>query len=80
VTAAPDHGRMSRRTERTGIFVVRAWFEGDEPEDFRARITYSLDVTSGEEVMTTTYKPDDVSRHLELWLEALATDAGDHTA
>jgi hypothetical protein len=56
----------------TGVFVIRAWYED---EQFRARVSYRFvadaEAPAAAEVLTAD--PDEVRRHLELWLGQAAT-------
>jgi hypothetical protein len=56
---------------RTGLLVVRVWTESglDGPE-LRARITQTVDVIAGAEVVTAAATPDDVCGAVKEWLEA----------
>lgn len=56
-----------------GVFVARAWRENDDA--FRAKITYSTDLSAEHQAETEicVADPDDVRRQLDTWmLEILA--------
>jgi hypothetical protein len=56
---------------RTGLLVVRVWIEGDSDDDvLRARITQTVDLLSGAEVITAAATSDDVYAAVRVWLEA----------
>jgi hypothetical protein len=61
-------------TQRPGsaVFVVRAWWEG---EQFRARLTYCVDIDAGPaaETTTVTADPAEVRRRLASWLDDVAS-------
>jgi hypothetical protein len=56
--------------QRVGVAVVRVWVD---PEGLRARITRTLDVRDGEEVVTVAATSADVLKALEAWLEEFVT-------
>jgi hypothetical protein len=51
--------------------IIRAWMEGDDPDSFRARITYTLDVTGNEQFVSAAASPRDVESALRAWLDAV---------
>jgi hypothetical protein len=56
---------------RTGVLVVRVWTEsGPDGPGLRARITQTVDVTAGAEVVTAAATADDVCAAVKEWLEA----------
>ncbi len=56
---------------RTGLLVVRVWIEGDSDDDgLRARITQTLDLFAGAEIVTAAATTDDVYAAVRGWLEA----------
>jgi len=56
-------------SDRTGILIVRLWIEGNAREDFRARITQTLDSASPEQAMATAANPEDVYAVVKTWVE-----------
>jgi hypothetical protein len=50
---------------RTGVFLVRVWREEGQ---FRARVTWSLDIESDLEMRIVTAHTADVQRRLATWL------------
>ena len=60
-----------------GVLVVRVWNDGDPEISLRARITRTLDITSGEQDVSTTANVDEIPSTVRRWLEefvvALAT-------
>jgi hypothetical protein len=56
---------------RTGLLVVRVWIEGDCDDDgLRARITQTVNLLSGAELISTAATSDDVCAAVRAWLEA----------
>lgn len=56
---------------RTGVLVVRVWIEGDSDDDgLRARITQTVDLFAGAEIVTAAATTDDVYAAVRGWLEA----------
>lgn len=62
---------MERTPPPVGAFVIRAWFENQDPNQFRARIIYTVDVTSNSEVVTAATTTQTVHERVDEWLEAL---------
>ena len=56
---------------RTGLLVVRVWLEG-KPDDggLRARITHTLNVADGAEVVTAAAATEEIFNAVRDWLEA----------
>ncbi len=50
--------------------------EGDRPAGLRVRITQTLDVVIGENVVTTEATIDDVCAAVRAWLEKVVASAG----
>jgi hypothetical protein len=73
-TARKDKRRCFVITPPAGVFLVPARREGDH---FRARITYSPDVTSepGRETEVLTAHADGVHQHLTTWLQQITSDS-----
>jgi hypothetical protein len=56
---------------------VRAWHEDDPAAPLRARITSTLDVSRGDELVSAAAAPEDVYETVRAWLDAfLAQRAG----
>ena len=55
--------------DRTGIFIVRLWLEGNAQQGFRARMTQTLDST-GDQKMSMAANADDVYSAVRTWVEA----------
>lgn len=68
---------MTRMGERSGVLVVRAWVEGGTQAGLRARITQSRDLTSSEQIMTTTATVEEIIDTVRVWLESLLSDQSD---
>ena len=56
--------------ERTGVLVVRAWFEPGAGGGLRARITETLDVTEPDEAVTVSSSAEGVVAAVSIWIEA----------
>jgi hypothetical protein len=67
---------MAKVTERSGVLIVRAWVEGGSVPSLRARITQSHDLTTTEQVVTTTGDVDDILSTVRDWLDALLSGQG----
>jgi hypothetical protein len=67
---------MSGVTQRRNpaVFLARAWWEDGQ---FRARITYTVDIHAkpAAETRIVTADPADVRRQLAIWLEEFTTAA-----
>jgi hypothetical protein len=61
---------MSLTAERTGVLVVRIWTTEDDPPQIRARITRTLDVTGGEQVVSIAGTVEEVEDAVRTWLRA----------
>jgi hypothetical protein len=53
-----------------GIFVVRAWHDDDH--QFRARVTWSVDVGARPATQFATADADELVAHLRRWLAEMA--------
>ena len=56
--------------ERTAVFVIRAWIEG-EPPSLRTRMTRTFDVTAANETTEASASVDEVCSIVRRWLEQL---------
>lgn len=61
---------MSLATERTGVLVVRIWTTEDDPPQVRARITRTVDVAAGEQVVSVAGTLEEVEDAVHAWLRA----------
>jgi hypothetical protein len=61
---------MSVTVERTGVLVVRIWTTEDDPPQIRARITRTVDVTAGEQVVSIAGTLEEVEDAVRSWLRA----------
>ncbi len=57
-------------SDRTGILILRLWIEADADEEFRARITQTLDSTGTEQAIATAADPGDIYAVVRTWVEA----------
>ena len=65
------HASDGRVQNRTGLLIVRVWLEEDSGSDaLRARITQTVDLLEGAEVVTAATTPDGVYATVRDWLEA----------
>jgi hypothetical protein len=62
-------------TERTAVLVARAWLEGENHTDLKARITRTLDVEHLEGTVSSASTIDDVCETVRDWLEAFIAGA-----
>ncbi len=62
--------------ERTSVLIVRAWIERETEAGLRARITYTLDLSTRDEVVIAVATPKEVYTAVRAWLEAF-TASGD---
>ena len=60
----------------TAVLIVRAWAEGQSGHSLRARITSTLDTTSGEETVVSAAMVEDVCAAVRSWLEAFLAEEG----
>jgi hypothetical protein len=60
----------SNNDERVGVLVVRVWAEGPPAEGLRARITTTLDLSSGDEAVTLAGDKEAVLAAVREWLDA----------
>jgi hypothetical protein len=64
---------MDAEPERAGILIVRAWVE--EGDDVRARIIYSLDASSDEQVTRSAAGVGSIEAIVREWLNLLVDSA-----
>lgn len=64
----------SADTERTGVFVVRAWIETGAGGGFRARVTRTLDLSTRDELSSSVATPSEITRLVVDWLDAFVAD------
>jgi hypothetical protein len=55
---------------RVGVFAVRVWCEPYRPDQLRAQITSTLDLSSDETRVTTVEGDEAIVTALRNWLEA----------
>jgi hypothetical protein len=65
---------MDAEPERAGILIVRAWVEEGE-HDVRARIIYSLDASSDEQVTRSAAGIGSIEAIVREWLNLLVDSA-----
>lgn len=66
-----DHDPVgSPVADATAVLVIRAWREGESADELRARITSTLDTTSGEEIVGAAADVEDVCAAVRAWLYA----------
>jgi hypothetical protein len=54
----------------TAVLIVRAWHEDDPAASLRVRITSTLDISRGDELVSAAATPEEVYEALRAWLEA----------
>lgn len=65
---------MRSQTDRGGVLIVRVWFEpGHGSEDFRARITSTVDIESSRQEVTAETSPEAVTEVVRRWLARMLT-------
>lgn len=64
---------MEVSRDPTGVLVIRVWFEQG---GLRARISRSLDIETGEQVVSVMGSAEDVQATVADWLRRFATRAG----
>jgi hypothetical protein len=57
-------------TERTGVFVARAWLEEEPEVRLRVRIMHSAALGTGEQQVRIVATPDEVVAAVREWLDA----------
>ena len=67
---------MDGSSEPTGVLVIRVWAE---PSGLRARITSSLDIERGLEVVTLVASAEEVQARVGDWLRRFAAATGSAT-
>lgn len=65
---------MRRQTERTGLMVVRIWFE-DSGVSLRARLTETSDLDSAEQTSRVAASIDEVVEIVRDWVEEFVAAA-----
>jgi hypothetical protein len=65
---------MDAEPERAGILIIRAWVEAGE-QDVRARIIYSLDASSDEQVTRSAAGVGSIGAIVREWLNLLVDSA-----
>lgn len=77
MTHAVNPRRVDLQRTRSGVLVVRAWYEDDAAESFRARIVGRLDIDDSEDVYErVAASPDQVRTAVSEWLDAFAAFEG----
>ena len=66
-----------RTSERTGVLVIRAWFEPGAGGGLRARLTGTLDVETREETVTVASSAHGVATAVLEWLDAFVASAAE---
>jgi hypothetical protein len=56
--------------DRAGLLIVRVWIEGDRESGMRARITRTLDLSTRDEVVTTTTSVEEIVATVHAWLDS----------
>jgi hypothetical protein len=61
---------MDEPGERAGVFVIRIWTERGPVSGLRARITWTADVATRQEVVKTSASIDEILAQFHAWLRA----------
>ena len=62
-------------SDRTGLFIIRAWLEEGSSEPLRAQIRLSTDVSGGVERTLTLVQPEAVCAAVKEWLADFLSQA-----
>ena len=68
-----------RTAERTGVLVVRAWFEAGAGGGLRARITGNIDIAERAETVTVASSPEGIAAAVLEWVDAFVASAAEVT-
>jgi hypothetical protein len=68
-----------RTAERTGVLVVRAWFEVGAGGGLRARITGNIDIAERGETVTVASSPEGIAAAVLEWVDAFVASAAEVT-
>ncbi len=60
--------------EQTAVLVIRAWTEALAERSLRARITQTLDISTGTSVETAAGSEEEIFAAVRAWLQAFAAD------
>lgn len=60
---------------RTGLLIIRVWFEDGSAQPLRAQLRTSSDVTVGFERTVTLARPDAVCAAVREWLDEVMANA-----
>ena len=69
-------GVMDGSSEPTGVLVIRVW---SEQRGLRARISSSLDIERGQEVVTVVGSAEEIQATVTDWLRRFAAATGPAT-
>lgn len=61
-------------TRRTGLMIIRAWFEGGSAKPLRAQVRQTSDVSVGFESEATLAEPELVLAEVKVFLESLSPE------
>jgi hypothetical protein len=67
---------MRASRQPTGVLVIRVWLEQTE---LRARVSRSLDIETGERVVSVVTGPKEIQATVARWLRQFAARAGPAT-
>jgi len=62
-------------SDRTGLFIIRAWIEEGSSAPLRAQVRVSTDISSGVERTFTLTRTEAVQGAVREWLGAMLLDA-----
>jgi hypothetical protein len=69
----------ARTGERTGVLVIRVWFEPGAGGGFRARITGNSDLCERDETVTVSSSPEGTLAAVTDWIDAFVGSAAEMT-
>lgn len=56
---------------REGVLIIRVWFEGEPPTEFRARVVEVAEHVAGESPVAVAATAEDLYAAVRVWVEAL---------
>lgn len=68
-----------RTGERTGVLVIRVWFEPCAGVGLRARITGTLDLSERDETVTVCSTPEGIADVVIEWIDTFVGSAAEVT-
>lgn len=69
MTAPGDAGDVTSRAPRTGILIVRLWWEAGALDGVRAHVTHTLDSAGTDQTMTAAGGAEGLYAEVRSWVE-----------